>query len=85
MTRFANALAKSGGSQLAFQELAFDQRPQISNVKGFSEYLQAEAEESSLTLGASTSTSSRTTGNAKDATSQSTPGFGPESKLRKGQ
>ena len=48
MTRFADTLAKLGGSQ---QELALDQRPQISNVKEFSEYLQAEAEELSLTFG----------------------------------
>ena len=79
MTRFADTLAKLGGSQLAFrmasarQELALDQRPQISNVKEFSEYLQAEAEELSLTLGATASTSTRSSGNAKDPTSQTIP------------
>lgn len=80
MAKFADALGKVGGSQVVFrtasarQDLGLDQRPQLPSVKEFAEYLQADAEELSLTLG-TTSTASKTTTSTQDSgpTTSTTP------------
>ena len=58
LQKFSDALARVGGSQLSYrlaaarQELALDLRPGINEIKDMAEYLQAEAEELSLRMGA---------------------------------
>ena len=60
--RFADALAKLGGTQLAYrvasvrQELAVDVRPAALSIEQYAEYLQAEAEELSLGIGVKSTT-----------------------------
>ena len=55
--RFADALGKLGGTQLAYrvasvrQELGVDIRPMAPSIEQYAEYLQSEAEELSLGIG----------------------------------
>ena len=57
MSKFADALGKSGGVQVTYriagvrQELKVDYRPEHYTIKELAEYLQAEAEELSLATG----------------------------------
>ena len=57
LSKFAEALAKHGGSQVSYrissvrQELSLDQLPTLSGVREFAEYLQAEAEDLALAQG----------------------------------
>ena len=56
--RMADALSKLGGHQMSFrisaarQELSMDHRPNAGTIRDFAEYLQAEAEELTLMIGA---------------------------------
>ena len=55
--RFADALGRLGGTQLAYrvasvrQELGVDIRPMAPSIEQYAEYLQSEAEELSLGIG----------------------------------
>ena len=55
--RFADALGRPGGTQLAYwvasvrQELGVDTRPGAGSIEQYAEYLQSEAEELSLGIG----------------------------------
>ena len=67
MQKVADALVKLGGTQISYristvrQQLAVDIRPMVGNVKEFSEYLQAEAEDLALAHGGGRTTSGTTT------------------------
>ena len=64
--RFADALGKLGGTQLAYrvasvrQELGVDIRPGAVSIEQYAEYLQSEAEELSLGIGLKATTAGTT-------------------------
>ena len=84
--RFADALAKLGGTQLAYrvasvrQELAVDVRPSALSIEQYAEYLQAEAEELSLGIGVKATTA----GAAAGTTLKAMMGFEPQGSMPQG-
>ena len=64
--RFADALGRLGGTQLAYwvasvrQELGVDIRPGAVSIEQYAEYLQSEAEELSLGIGLKATTAGTT-------------------------